>query len=635
MGKCSWTGFVRAVKQVITFVFSHVGLCAFVAGYSVAGAFLFRQLEQDKVDEYYDSTINRNDCFGKLYNITEEVGVQLNGSHWRDLLASAAWQERVLQQLEAFEEDLVESVRNQTYDQGPEEQKKRWSVIGSLFYCVTVITTIGYGHVSPRTNTGKMVTIVYALFGIPLMLLCLTNIGNSMATSFRFMYHRMCCWYCRKKKDEDGAESSSMLQNPRSWHGGTSHPCPYTPPPKYKPNRRNMLISPPISATIHRGSDNPLKAPSLDSPSPSPGPPATRALPFPSQTHVLLPDMEANRIVAECAAYTKTHIPGFVVSLDPASSDCHDYDMVTVSTRLSPSVSTRPSPTASSRPTPEPSSPRARETPAEWALARENGGPHIVIESEMEQPSSNHSTRPGSPTFTTSTHHASNTSLTSIASRPCNQRTSSPFLGATLSGVRDLDAPPYHRVVERPPRSPGKTLVVYNTLSGDALLEQSKIVRKMALMNKGGFGQVRTDATTVFTDPISGQAVDGDMLGLNYRPIPPDTSDAENRVPIPIVLGFVASYLGIGSLLFVWLEGWSMLDACYFCFITLSTIGFGDFVPGKSLGYETQEAQIKLVTGSIYLVLGLAVLAMSFNLVQEEVVLKCKAFANWIGLLKD
>lgn len=199
----------------------------------------------------------------------------------------------------------------------------------------------------------------------------------------------------------------------------------------------------------------------------------------------------------------------------------------------------------------------------------------------------------------------------------------------------ELDGPPPPRLVDRPPRSPGKTLVVYNTLSGDALLEQSKIVRKMALMNKGGFGQVRTDATTVFTDPISGQAVDGDMLGLNYRPIPPDTSDAENRVPIPIVLGFVASYLGIGSLLFVWLEGWSMLDACYFCFITLSTIGFGDFVPGKSLGYETQEAQIKLVTGSIYLVLGLAVLAMSFNLVQEEVVLKCKAFANWIGLLKD
>ncbi|XP_047501822.1 uncharacterized protein LOC125047588 [Penaeus chinensis] len=257
MGKCSWTGFVRTVKQVITFIFSHVGLCAFVAGYSVAGAFLFRQLEQDKVEEYYDSMVNRNECFSKLYNITEEVGFQLNGSHWRDLLTSAAWQERVLQQLEAFEEDLVESVRNQTYDQGPEEQRKRWSVIGSLFYCVTVITTIGvffcwpvpprqafsagipkgcwhrgqaravpqnmqraqgsemllrspgfsgfmrltgtawgtmqhlcYGHVSPRTNTGKMVTIVYALFGIPLMLLCLTNIGNSMATSFSWQLPR-------------------------------------------------------------------------------------------------------------------------------------------------------------------------------------------------------------------------------------------------------------------------------------------------------------------------------------------------------------------------------------------------------------------------------------------------------------
>lgn len=105
------------------------------------------------------------------------------------------------------------------------------------------------------------------------------------------------------------------------------------------------------------------------------------------------------------------------------------------------------------------------------------------------------------------------------------------------------------------------------------------------------------------------------------------------RVPVFVSLLVFAAYIFLGAVLFsLWEKDWDYLVGSYFCFITLSTIGFGDVVPG-STGDSWASAK-KQALCSIYLLFGMAMTVMCIKLMQQEVRLLFTNLGRKIGLIE-
>lgn len=124
-----------------------------------------------------------------------------------------------------------------------------------------------------------------------------------------------------------------------------------------------------------------------------------------------------------------------------------------------------------------------------------------------------------------------------------------------------------------------------------------------------------------------------------------DVEDEVITVPVTLSISLMISYIVGGAVLFGEWEGWGILDGSYFCFVTLSTIGFGDIVPGASVrgdgqggvsdGEDAPLVNIQFIFCSMYILLGMAVISMSFHLMQESVVTAITNFGKKLGIIKD
>ena len=76
----------------------------------------------------------------------------------------------------------------QAYDQGivltgndTDNGDTSWDIASSIFFSTTIVTTIGYGNISPATVGGQTFTVFYAIIGIPLFVYVSGQLGMRLS----------------------------------------------------------------------------------------------------------------------------------------------------------------------------------------------------------------------------------------------------------------------------------------------------------------------------------------------------------------------------------------------------------------------------------------------------------------------
>ncbi|OXB76619.1 UNVERIFIED_CONTAM: hypothetical protein H355_014510 [Colinus virginianus] len=84
------------------------------------------------------------------------------------------------QALEKFIQVLLEAWEKGVNPERNSTNPSNWDFSNSFFFAGTVVTTIGYGNRSPSTVAGQVFCVFYALFGVPLNLAFLNQLGKGL-----------------------------------------------------------------------------------------------------------------------------------------------------------------------------------------------------------------------------------------------------------------------------------------------------------------------------------------------------------------------------------------------------------------------------------------------------------------------
>jgi len=189
------------VKSILAFAFSQVGVVVLCVMYAVGGARIYMSMEVPFEEEaYLAKQKEAKAIIAATDYLTNSFWDKIHNPNPDKRLNETAYYEKVGEDLHSLAAQIVSAAENLNYDGEVEGWNKDWFFPNALLFTITIMTTIGYGHISPQTDSGKLFTILYAMIGMPLFVMFLGGIGDTMANGFKYAYSRICCRWCRIKR---------------------------------------------------------------------------------------------------------------------------------------------------------------------------------------------------------------------------------------------------------------------------------------------------------------------------------------------------------------------------------------------------------------------------------------------------
>ncbi|VDP07265.1 unnamed protein product [Heligmosomoides polygyrus] len=188
-------------------ILPHVGLVLLLFAYLLVGATIFHAIEGPNELAQRDNELRtifglRDDFQDHIWNITQDIDNRISREAFNSINQ---------EYFEQLVKNIFISYRNQFINENHLTNSTKgegllWTYPNSIFFATTVITTIdcvddtimqssmylqhinGYGNLVPTTTSGRVACIIFALFGIPLLLVTIADIGKFLSEFLSFLY---------------------------------------------------------------------------------------------------------------------------------------------------------------------------------------------------------------------------------------------------------------------------------------------------------------------------------------------------------------------------------------------------------------------------------------------------------------
>uniref|UniRef100_A0A913I3A7 Potassium channel domain-containing protein n=1 Tax=Strongyloides stercoralis TaxID=6248 RepID=A0A913I3A7_STRER len=184
-------------KKYGKLILFHIGLCFLSLLYIIGGAFIFFHFERPNELAIRSENINKinNEKIKMLNHVWEMLNDDSLSKEYIEAQAIEYIDNVTRLLFEAFDTHYITATHlNQGIDSSEDEYS--WTITTAIFFTTTLLTTIGYGNLVPTSFYGRLFCIVYALFGVPLILITVADIGKFLSENIICMYGA----YTRAKK---------------------------------------------------------------------------------------------------------------------------------------------------------------------------------------------------------------------------------------------------------------------------------------------------------------------------------------------------------------------------------------------------------------------------------------------------